>query len=196
MSGGPLGDLVICGGDTDPTGWRWDLFSQAEHDEDAQSILLCPDADSSRGVEDSIDRLLPAWRGRIIATALRTRGASSIVCRTSTEAATVGKPYRARAPRAIAGGRRFAADPPRQRDLHGASLPQEPLGDYCAEPRPADLAPRAPDPPLLGRLPETFQPDHLVSAAGAGRWGGDCLSAGAAKGWRRHARSRRPPDHR
>ncbi len=53
-----------------------DLFSQAEHDEDAQSILLCPDADFIKQVESSITKLLPSMdRKTIIATALKDRGA-------------------------------------------------------------------------------------------------------------------------
>jgi len=53
-----------------------DLFSQAEHDEDAQSILLCPDADFIKQVESSITKLLPTMdRKDIIATALKDRGA-------------------------------------------------------------------------------------------------------------------------
>ncbi|SMN02551.1 Histidinol dehydrogenase [uncultured Candidatus Thioglobus sp.] len=53
-----------------------DLFSQAEHDEDAQSILLCPDADFIQQVEASIAKLLPNMnRKQIIAKALKDHGA-------------------------------------------------------------------------------------------------------------------------
>ena len=48
MVAGPSEILVICDGRTDPDWVAMDLFSQAEHDEMAQAILLCPDADSSR----------------------------------------------------------------------------------------------------------------------------------------------------
>jgi histidinol dehydrogenase len=44
MIAGPSEILIICDGKTDPDWIAMDLFSQAEHDEDAQSILLCPDA--------------------------------------------------------------------------------------------------------------------------------------------------------
>ncbi|MGD9171405.1 MAG: histidinol dehydrogenase, partial [Candidatus Thiodiazotropha sp.] len=61
---------------TDPDWIAMDLFSQAEHDEDAQSILLSPDAAFLQQVSDSIDKLLPTMeRQEIIATALRVRGA-------------------------------------------------------------------------------------------------------------------------
>ena len=76
MIAGPSEILVICDGQTDPDWIAMDLFSQAEHDEDAQSILISPDADFLARVEVSIDRLLPTMpRREIIETALRARGA-------------------------------------------------------------------------------------------------------------------------
>jgi len=59
MIAGPSEILIICDGKTDPDWIAMDLFSQAEHDEDAQSILLCPDADFIKQVESSITKLLP-----------------------------------------------------------------------------------------------------------------------------------------
>jgi histidinol dehydrogenase len=76
MVAGPSEILIICDGDTDPDWIAMDLFSQAEHDEDAQSILVCPDAAFIGRVSASIDRLLPTMeRKEIIETALRVRGA-------------------------------------------------------------------------------------------------------------------------
>ncbi|MES9848727.1 MAG: histidinol dehydrogenase, partial [Candidatus Thiodiazotropha sp.] len=76
MVAGPSEILIICDGDTDPDWIAMDLFSQAEHDEDAQSILLSPDTAFLQQVSDSIDKLLPTMeRQEIIATALRVRGA-------------------------------------------------------------------------------------------------------------------------
>jgi histidinol dehydrogenase len=76
MIAGPSEILIICDGKTDPDWIAMDLFSQAEHDEDAQSILLCPDADFIKQVESSITKLLPSMdRKTIIATALKDRGA-------------------------------------------------------------------------------------------------------------------------
>jgi histidinol dehydrogenase len=76
MVAGPSEILIICDGETDPDWIAMDLFSQAEHDEDAQSILLSPDAAFLQQVSDSIDKLLPTMeRQEIIATALRVRGA-------------------------------------------------------------------------------------------------------------------------
>ncbi len=76
MIAGPSEILIICDGKTNPDWIAMDLFSQAEHDEDAQSILLCPDADFITEVEASITKLLPTMDRRdIIKTALKNRGA-------------------------------------------------------------------------------------------------------------------------
>ncbi len=76
MIAGPSEILVICDGNTDPDWIAMDLFSQAEHDEDAQSILLCPDQNFINEVEKSIVKLLPTMdRKNIIRTALKNRGA-------------------------------------------------------------------------------------------------------------------------
>ena len=76
MIAGPSEILVICDGQTDPDWIALDLFSQAEHDENAQAILLCPDENYLDRVEASIARLLPTMpRREIIASALSRRGA-------------------------------------------------------------------------------------------------------------------------
>lgn len=75
MVAGPSEILVICDGDTDPDWIAMDLFSQAEHDQDAQSVLVCPDADYLQKVQDSMERLLPEMeRKSIIQTSLESRG--------------------------------------------------------------------------------------------------------------------------
>lgn len=60
MIAGPSEILVVCDGQTDPDWIAMDLFSQAEHDEDAQSILVSPDAAFLDRVAESIQRLLPS----------------------------------------------------------------------------------------------------------------------------------------
>ncbi|GAB4289490.1 MAG: histidinol dehydrogenase [Thiohalomonadaceae bacterium] len=76
MIAGPSEILIVCDGQTNPDWIAMDLFSQAEHDEDAQSILLCPDAAFLEAVQDSIARLLPTMeRAEIIRTSLYARGA-------------------------------------------------------------------------------------------------------------------------
>ncbi|WP_448505506.1 histidinol dehydrogenase [Immundisolibacter sp.] len=76
MVAGPSEILIICDGKTDPDWIAMDLFSQAEHDELAQSILLSPDAAFIDAVQASIAKLLPEMpRHEIIRTALENRGA-------------------------------------------------------------------------------------------------------------------------
>jgi histidinol dehydrogenase len=76
MIAGPSEILVVCDGKTNPDWIAMDLFSQAEHDEDAQSILICPDADYLEQVAASINKLLPEMeRAEIIRTSLSARGA-------------------------------------------------------------------------------------------------------------------------
>ena len=76
MVAGPSEILVVCDGKTDPDWIAMDLFSQAEHDEDAQSILIAWSADYLDAVQQSIDRLLPQMERReIIAQSLANRGA-------------------------------------------------------------------------------------------------------------------------
>jgi len=76
MIAGPSEILIICDGNTPPDWIAMDLFSQAEHDELAQGILLCPSNDFLDQVEKSISKLIPIMpRAEIIATSLRDRGA-------------------------------------------------------------------------------------------------------------------------
>jgi len=76
MIAGPSEILVLCDGTTDPDWVAMDLFSQAEHDELAQAILLCPDAGYIARVEQSIHKLLPSMpRAATITTSLTDRGA-------------------------------------------------------------------------------------------------------------------------
>jgi histidinol dehydrogenase len=76
MVAGPSEILVLCDGRTDPDWIAMDLFSQAEHDEDAQAMLLSWDEPFLDRVAAAIDRLLPTMeRGEIISEALRGRGA-------------------------------------------------------------------------------------------------------------------------
>ena len=76
MIAGPSEILVVCDGKTDPDWIAMDLFSQAEHDEDAQSILVTPDKDYLDKVNDSIEKLAPTMeRAEIIKASLTARGA-------------------------------------------------------------------------------------------------------------------------
>ena len=76
MIAGPSEILIICDGKTNPDWIAMDLFSQAEHDEDAQAILLSDDVDFLQAVKQSMDKLLPEMeRSEIIKTSLSSRGA-------------------------------------------------------------------------------------------------------------------------
>lgn len=76
MIAGPSEILVVCDGKTNPDWIAMDLFSQAEHDEEAQSILVCPDDDYLEQVKQSIERLLEEMpRKEIIKKSLEDRAA-------------------------------------------------------------------------------------------------------------------------
>jgi len=76
MIAGPSEILVVCDGGTDPDWIAMDLFSQAEHDEDAQALLVSPDAAFLDAVAASIERLLPGMeRSTVIESSLGARGA-------------------------------------------------------------------------------------------------------------------------
>jgi histidinol dehydrogenase len=192
MVAGPSEILVICDGRTDPDWVAMDLFSQAEHDEDAQSILLCPDAGFVARVEQSIDRLLPGMQRReIIETALRARGAL-IVCRDLDQAAEVGNFI---APEhlelSLADPESFVA-----RTRHAGAIfmgrhTSEPLGDYCAGPNhvlPTSRTARFSSP--LGVY--DFQKRSsliMVSKAGADTLGRTASTLARGEGLEAHARS-------
>ena len=76
MIAGPSEILIICDGKTNPDWIAMDLFSQAEHDENAQSILVSDNSDFLQAVEQSINTLLPTMeRAEIIRASLMSRGA-------------------------------------------------------------------------------------------------------------------------
>ncbi|MFN5179458.1 histidinol dehydrogenase, partial [Limnohabitans sp.] len=135
MIAGPSEILVLADGTT-PAEWvAMDLFSQAEHDELAQSILLCPDAAYIDAVQAAIDRLLPTLpRREIIAKSLNDRGAL-ILTRDMQEACAISNRI---APEHLEVSSR---DPHRWEPLlrHAGAIflgayTSESLGDYCAGP--------------------------------------------------------------
>ena len=135
MIAGPSEILVLADGST-PAEWvAMDLFSQAEHDELAQSILLCPDAAYIDAVQAAIDRLLPGMpRREIIAKSLNDRGAL-ILTRDMQEACAISNRI---APEHLEVSSR---DPHRWEPLlrHAGAIflgayTSESLGDYCAGP--------------------------------------------------------------
>ncbi len=135
MIAGPSEILVLADGTTPPDWVAMDLFSQAEHDELAQSILLSPDADYLDAVQASIDRLLPELpRADIIAKSLNGRGAL-ILTHSMEEACAISNRI---APEHLEIACR---EPHRWEPLlkHAGAIflgafTSESLGDYCAGP--------------------------------------------------------------
>jgi len=135
MVAGPSEILVLCDGGTDPDWMAMDLFSQAEHDEDAQAILIAWDAAYLDKVSASIDRLLPTMERRdIIAAALKARGAL-IVARDPEDAAEVANRI---APEhlelSVADPEALAAKIRHAGAIFMGRHTAEALGDYCAGP--------------------------------------------------------------
>jgi histidinol dehydrogenase len=135
MIAGPSEILVLADGSTPPDWVAMDLFSQAEHDELAQSILLCPDLAYIEQVQQSMARLLPEMpRAAIIAKSLNDRGAL-ILTRSMEEACAISNRI---APEHLEVSSR---EPHRWEPLlkHAGAIflgayTSESLGDYCAGP--------------------------------------------------------------
>ena len=135
MIAGPSEILVLADGTTPPDWVAMDLFSQAEHDELAQSILLCPDAGYLDRVLASMERLLPTMpRKDVIRASLEGRGAL-VLTRSMEEACEISNRI---APEHLEVS---AADPHRWEPLlhHAGAIflgawTSESLGDYCAGP--------------------------------------------------------------
>ncbi|MEQ6342965.1 MAG: histidinol dehydrogenase [Gammaproteobacteria bacterium] len=135
MIAGPSEILVICDGLTDPDWIAMDLFSQAEHDEDAQSILVCPDATYLDQVQTSINRLLPTMeRAAVIEKSLASRGAMILV-RDLDEAVAVANFI---APEhlelSVADPQAMAAHIRHAGAIFMGRYTAEAVGDYCAGP--------------------------------------------------------------
>ncbi len=135
MIAGPSEILIICDGKTSPDWIAMDLFSQAEHDENAQAILISDDADYLNQVEQSISKLLPTMeRKDIIEASLSSRGAL-IKVDTLEQAAEVANII---APEHL----ELSVEEPEALNQHirhaGAIFmgryTAEALGDYCAGP--------------------------------------------------------------
>lgn len=135
MVAGPSEILVLADGTTNPDWVAMDLFSQAEHDELAQSILICPDADYIEQVAASINKLLPTMpRHEVIRASLENRGALIQVADLDEACALANRV----APEHL---ELSLADPdPWVAKIHHAGAifigpyTSESLGDYCAGP--------------------------------------------------------------
>jgi histidinol dehydrogenase len=192
MIAGPSEILVICDGTTEPDWVAMDLFSQAEHDELAQSILLCPEAAYLAKVEASIDKLLDGMpRKDVIRTSLADRGAL-IKVRDMDEACEIANSIAAEHLEISAN------DPYRWADKirHAGAMflgrfSSEALGDYCAGPNhvlPTSRTARFSSP--LGVYDFQKRSSIIeVSAAGAQTLGKIAAELAYGEGLQAHARS-------
>lgn len=135
MIAGPSEILVICDGQTDPDWVAMDLFSQAEHDEDAQPILISPDAAFIDRVQASIEKLLPTLEREAIITASLSNRAILIKARDLEDAARISNrvapehlELSVEDPDALLGSIRHAGA------IFMGRYTAEALGDYCAGP--------------------------------------------------------------
>jgi histidinol dehydrogenase len=192
MIAGPSEILVLADGSTPPDWVAMDLFSQAEHDELAQSILLCPDAAYLDAVQREMDRLLPQMpRAAIIAKSLSDRGAL-IHTRSMEEACAISNRV---APEHLEVS---SAEPHRWEPLlkHAGAIflgayTSESLGDYCAGPNhvlPTSRTARFSSP--LGVYDFQKRSSLIeVSAAGAQRLGQIASVLAHGEGLQAHARA-------
>ncbi len=192
MIAGPSEILVLCDGTTDPDWVAMDLFSQAEHDELAQAILLCPDADYIARVEASIHKLLPTMaRHETITTSLTDRGAL-VKVRDMEEACEIAN--------AIAAEHlEISAEEPLQwadRIRHAGAMflgrfSSESLGDYCCGPNhvlPTSRTARFSSPLGVYDFQKRSSVIH-VSEAGAQTLGKVAAELAYGEGLQAHARS-------
>ncbi|WP_425253061.1 histidinol dehydrogenase [Janthinobacterium sp. NFX145] len=192
MIAGPSEILVLCDGTTDPDWVAMDLFSQAEHDELAQAILLCPDADYIAQVEESIAKLLPTMpRQATISTSLADRGAL-IKVRSMAEACEIANSIAAE-------HLEISAEHPQQwaeQIRHAGAMflgrfSSESLGDYCCGPNhvlPTSRTARFSSPLGVYDFQKRSSIIH-VSEAGAQTLGRVAATLAYGEGLQAHARS-------
>ena len=192
MVAGPSEVLVICDGSTDPDWIAMDLFSQAEHDESAQAILVTPDAGFIDRVAKSIDNLLPGMpRREVIAASFRRRGAL-IRTKDLEEACDIANRI---APEHL---ELSVAEPKKwlKRIRHAGAIflgryTSEALGDYCAGPNhvlPTSRTARFSSP--LGVYDFQKRTSIIaVSRKGAQKLGRLAMTLANGEGFHAHARS-------
>jgi len=135
MIAGPSEILVICDGQTDPDWIAMDLFSQAEHDEQAQSILISPDAAFLDAVEKSINALLPTMeRADIIRTSMTDRAALIQVADLKEAAAVSNRIAPEHLELSVENPTDMLDDIRHAGAIFMGRYTAEALGDYCAGP--------------------------------------------------------------
>lgn len=135
MIAGPSEILVICDGKTDPDWIAMDLFSQAEHDEQAQAILVSPDAPFLDAVQASCERLLPTLeRAAIVRNAMETRAAFILVDDMQQAADVCNRIAPEHLELSMDNPEGFAATVRHAGAIFMGRYTPEALGDYCAGP--------------------------------------------------------------
>tara|TARA_R110000822_G_scaffold187752_22_gene326874 strand:+ start:2817 stop:4130 length:1314 start_codon:yes stop_codon:yes gene_type:complete len=135
MVAGPSEILVVCDGDTDPDWIAMDLFSQAEHDEDAQSILVSPDTDFLARVKTSMETLLPTMeRAEIIRAALENRSALISVTDMSEAVRLINRIAPEHLELSVADPESWLPQVRHAGAIFMGRYTAEALGDYCAGP--------------------------------------------------------------
>lgn len=135
MIAGPSEILVVCDGQTDPDWIAMDLFSQAEHDEDAQSILVSPDGIFLDRVAESIARLLPTMdRSEIIRTSIEGRGALIQVADMQQAMAVANRIAPEHLELSVADPQQWLPQIRHAGAIFMGRYTAEALGDYCAGP--------------------------------------------------------------
>jgi histidinol dehydrogenase len=192
MIAGPSEILVLCDGITDPDWVAMDLFSQAEHDEMAQAILLCPDADYIARVEASINKLLPTMpRKDVIRASMNGRGAL-IKVRDMIEACEIANMIAAEHLEISAENPQKWADKIRHAGaMFLGRFSSESLGDYCCGPNhvlPTSRTARFSSPLGVYDFQKRSSILH-VSEAGAQTLGKIAAELAYGEGLQAHARS-------
>lgn len=192
MIAGPSEICVVCDGKTDPDWIAMDLFSQAEHDEDAQSILVCPDAAYIEQVEASINKLIKDMtRAEIITKSLSERGVLIEVANMdeAIEVANYIAPEHLEL--SVDNARELAGQIRHAGAIFMGRYTAEALGDYCAGPNhvlPTSRTARFSSP--LG-VYDFQKRSSLIdcSAAGASELGKTASTLAHGEGLTAHARS-------
>jgi histidinol dehydrogenase len=192
MIAGPSEILILADGSTNPDWIAMDLFSQAEHDELAQSILVCPDAGYLARVQESVNTLLEAMpRKEVIRTSLTNRGAF-IKVRDMDQACEIANLIAAE-------HLEISTEQPQQwadKIRHAGAMflgrfSSESLGDYCAGPNhvlPTSRTARFSSPLGVYDFQKRSSIIH-VSQAGAQTLGKIAAELAYGEGLQAHARS-------
>ncbi len=192
MIAGPSEIAVICDGATNPAWIAMDLFSQAEHDEHAQAILISPSADFLRAVLGQIESLLPDMdRVEIIRSALESRGALILVQDLDEAADIVNRIAPEHLELSVEDPERLVARVRHAGAIFLGRYTAEALGDYCAGPNhvlPTSGTARFSSPLGVYDFQKRTSLIHC-SAAGASELGATASVLARGEGLLAHARS-------